>query len=933
MGRIFSAPDESIRLRFPQFCDEALNPALSLHRHRLGQPHEVNMLRRSNSRIEYLATASGCLLAFTVLLAGSRLAAAQDTALNKDQTPPVKAYPDILPPVASGTLLGHTPAEVLNGTATRMSHYNPDQKLRLVLAIRPPHMADEEQFLAELVTKGSPNFHQFLSADEWNARFGPSVEDEQKVVDWAQSAGLTVTNRFANRLLVDVEAPAGVIEKVFGVTINNYQVDDEVDFSNDRDPVLPNSLDGIVFSVAGLNSIQRFQRMTSGGARLKGPDYVEGPVYNLVGSSHGDGDPTQAPEYQASSMDSGPSNPSPMFTNGYADPSNIPYSSQSYNYSGLHTYSHCCNPHNDSGGAPAVSSIALVTYGNFQDSDAQAFFKKYGLAYNYIAYAIDGTSSPGTDCVVGTAGCSAAGLDDEAPLDIEYSTASANSFGSYLDTAQVYVYEAVNGLYSTYEDVYNFIASDDYAKVASTSYGWSEHGFDSTGAEEVVMHGIFNSMVGTGWTLIAAAGDQGSTQDCKDAVRVSYPAADPDVIAAGGTAIQLYGSGDFDYEHAWTGGTASTACAKNNGGGGGGISNDFSQPSWQSKLGGTKRLLPDISLNAGGLGQNYYYKGKLRGVGGTSIVAPELAGFFAQENSYLNYIGNICGSAGNAACAPMGNPSPFLYDIGINGAQKDPYYDITKGCNSNNITKQFDLKYYCAGKGYDKATGWGSFNAMQLAWALNWQYIPSYSAPSVAFTGPAKNKWYKTNQTVKWTVKDKNTHGTTPASGVAGFTQGWDSIPADPYSEPHGGSGNSFYRGPEYPFGETGCLSLVKGGCAGGVSQGCHTAHVRAWDNQGTTSGDVTYGPVCYDTIAPITTASLSGTKSGSGYTGAVTVTLKATDNKSGVAATDYTVNGGSNTTYTGPFKVSYNGTVTVKFHSVDKAGNVESTKSISFTD
>jgi subtilase family serine protease len=894
---------------------------------------EVNMLNRSDSRFGYLATALGCVLAFTVLPTGLQRAIAQGPAITKEQTPPVKAYPDILPPVTSGTLLGHTPAEVLNGTATRVSHYNPDQKLRLVLAIRPPHMAEEEQFLAELVTKGSPNFHQFLSADEWNARFGPSVEDEQNVVDWAQSVGLTVTNRYANRLLVDVEAPVGVIEKVFGVTINNYQVNDEVDFSNDRDPVLPNSLSGIVFSIAGLNSIQRFQRMTSGGARLKGPDHVEGPVYNEVRSSQGDGDPTMAPENQDSSMESGPSSPSPMFTNNYADPSNIPYSSQSYNYNGLHKYSHCCNPHHVSTGSPASSSIALVTYGDFEDSDAQAFFKNYGLAWNYIVYSIDGSASPGEECVRGTSGCPSVGQDGEAPLDIEYSTASANSFGSSNDTAHVFVYEAVNGLYSTYQDVYNFIASDRHAKVVSTSYGWSEHGFDSTGAEEVVMHGIFNTMVGEGWTLIAAAGDQGSTQDCADAVRVSYPAADPDVVAAGGTAIQMYTNGDFDFEYAWTGGTASTACAKNNGGGGGGVSADFSQPSWQNKLGGTKRLLPDISLNAGGLGQNYYYKGKLQGVGGTSIVAPELAGFFAQENSYLNYIGSKCGSGGTSACTPMGNPSPFLYDVGINGAQKDPYYDTTKGCNSNNITKEYGLTYYCAGKGYDKATGWGSFNAMQLAWALNWQYIPAYGAPSVSFTGPAKDKWYNTNQTVTWSVTDKNTRGTTPASGVAGFTQGWDSIPADPYSEPNGGSGNSFYSGPQYPFAKTGCLSFVRGGCSGGVSQGCHFAHVRAWDNQGTTSGDVTYGPICYDTIAPVTTASLSGTISGSGYTGPVTVTLKATDNASGVVATYYSINGGSSTTYNGPFKVSYNGTATVNFHSVDRAGNVESTKSISFTD
>jgi hypothetical protein len=85
------------------------------------------------------------------------------------------------------------------------------------------------------------------------------------------------------------------------------------------------------------------------------------------------------------------------------------------------------------------------------------------------------------------------------------------------------------------------------------------------------------------------------------------------------------------------------------------------------------------------------------------------------------------------------------------------------------------------------------------------------------------------------------------------------------------------------------------------------------------------------DETAPVTTASLSGTVSGSGYTGTVTVKLSATDNLSGVASTVYQVNGAATKTYTGPFGVDGTGTVTINFHSIDKAENVEATKSISF--
>jgi Pro-kumamolisin, activation domain/Bacterial Ig-like domain (group 3) len=846
--------------------------------------------------------------------------------------------------VSSGgsvTLAGHTPSQVLQGTAITMGPYNPQQKLRLALAVQPPHMAEEEEFIQELETKGSPNFHQFLTAEEWNARFAPSAEDEQKVVDWATSQGLTVTNRFANRLLVDVEAPVEVIERAFGVNINNYQVGNEVDFANDRDPIVPFELSGILYSVLGLNSIDRVHGGMPETRNAKGPDYVAGPVYAEGISSHGDGDPAKSPDAVRAAIANGLPSPRPGFTNNKADPGDI-FSSEAYNWDGLQRFSHCCNVHNDSTGSPAVSSIALATYAGFNQSDVNTFFQMYGFAWNYTAYNINGASGvPGTKCVVGSSGCSSVAVDDEATLDTEYSTATSNSYGSYLDTAHVYIYEGANQLFNTITDLFNFMVSDGHARVMSTSWSQTE---STSGNQytyyEVPAHAIFNTMSGEGWTLVGDADDQGSTGNCST-ISVNFPASDNNFVAAGGTALELYSNGQWDYEVAWTGGTGPKACQTNNGGGGGGISVLWPQPFWQSdysavKALGSMRLEPDLALNAGGIGQNYYYNGKLSGVGGTSIVAPELAGFFAQENTYLNYIGPICGS-GTSNCTPVGNPNPFIYYAGGSGAPHNPFYDITRGCTSNNITAANHLTPWCAGTGFDLATGWGSANMMQLAWAINWELLPAYGNPSVAFSGPARSTWYNTSQRVDWTVSDAGSGGF-PAPGVAGFTQGWDSIPADPQSEPHGGSGNSFYSGPEYAFGKTGCLSFVAGSCSGGVSQGCHTVHVEGWDNQGRTTFG-TYGPLCYDTVSPVATASLSGTLSGSDYKNTATVTITATDagstatpqTGSGVKNIHYQLNGGTLTSYSAPFAVGTNGANTVKYYATDKAGNVESTKTLTF--
>jgi hypothetical protein len=78
----------------------------------------------------------------------------------------------------------------------------------------------------------------------------------------------------------------------------------------------------------------------------------------------------------------------------------------------------------------------------------------------------------------------------------------------------------------------------------------------------------------------------------------------------------------------------------------------------------------------------------------------------------------------------------------------------------------------------------------------------------------------------------------------------------------------------------------------------------------------------------PTTTLTASGTLVDGWYTSPVTVTLTATDLWSVVAQTDYSFNGITWYTYSGPFTVTNEGTTTVYYYSTDNAGNVEPTKS-----
>jgi DNA/RNA endonuclease YhcR with UshA esterase domain len=84
------------------------------------------------------------------------------------------------------------------------------------------------------------------------------------------------------------------------------------------------------------------------------------------------------------------------------------------------------------------------------------------------------------------------------------------------------------------------------------------------------------------------------------------------------------------------------------------------------------------------------------------------------------------------------------------------------------------------------------------------------------------------------------------------------------------------------------------------------------------------------DTVAPTTQASVSGTPNDNGwYNQDVMVTLTATDDKSGVATTEYSVTDGTWQPYNGPITISGESTTALKFHSIDKSGNVEAAQTL----
>ncbi len=111
------------------------------------------------------------------------------------------------------------------------------------------------------------------------------------------------------------------------------------------------------------------------------------------------------------------------------------------------------------------------------------------------------------------------------------------------------------------------------------------------------------------------------------------------------------------------------------------------------------------------------------------------------------------------------------------------------------------------------------------------------------------------------------------------------------------------------------------------TTEGNLTVLARTIDNAGNMESPPASRNFKIDKTAPVTSFSLNGTLGNNEwYSSNVTVTLTATDNASGVATLEYSLNGGGNwQSYSSPLTLSNEGIATVLARATDNAGKLES--------
>jgi subtilase family serine protease len=148
----------------------------------------------------------------------------------------------------------HVPQAIAAAQAPRVAALAVDQHLQLALSLPTRNQAELDGFLQQLQDPTSTNYHQYLSVEEYTERFGPSKEDYEEVVSWAQAHGLTVTGTTPNRRLVDVDGDVNTVNQTFHVSMGSYQHPTEARqfFAPDREPTVDLAVP--LLSISGLNN-------------------------------------------------------------------------------------------------------------------------------------------------------------------------------------------------------------------------------------------------------------------------------------------------------------------------------------------------------------------------------------------------------------------------------------------------------------------------------------------------------------------------------------------------------------------------------------------------------------------------------------------------------------------------------------------------------
>jgi hypothetical protein len=566
------------------------------------------------------------------------------------------------------------------------------QRIEINLDLVNTKASAETALNRALYTKGSPDYHHFLTPAQFASEFAVPAGETASAVQWATRDGLTVGRISATGDLLALSGTVGQAEQTFGVSIADYVWHGLHFYANTADPSVPAALQ--IFGVDGLNSAQKMHTFNHAPA---------------ASARHG------------SSPAQDTCDPSGSVCVGVTTPNDI---RSAYDA-----------PSANKGEGQTAAVFGEGDY-NGPIKDLRLFEANFKLPKVPVQVVLSDTSTNPAD-YSDTAGDGEWDLDTQAitgvapdiqQLDLYFGTSLndadvARMFSAWADDKNGPLQANASFGECEYNPASSALPSADDFPAGQTFTAETERVLTQANAE--------------GRTLFASSGDTGSScpvvpVDVNGVGNeafpdVAYPCASPEAVCVGGTVLYTTG-GDTEaapdpsshatrvLEYTWT----YT---------GGGSSVVFPQPAWQAKAtplpgqclyddSGTPvsgptpcRAVPDVAAQSGDVvtnGYSIYSSGQLTENGGTSLSSPLNVGMWTLDQA--------------ASPKALGNgfAAPAFY------ANSGDFFDIGGGSSSPPTGNG----YFVSTPGWDYVSGLGVQDVTSLEKAIDNGITPTNDIPS-----------------------------------------------------------------------------------------------------------------------------------------------------------------------------------------------------------
>src|SRR6516162_4683123 len=149
--------------------------------------------------------------------------------------------------------------------------------------------ADLNALLEQQQDPSSPNYHQWITPEEFADRFGLSSTEFENVTNWLQDQGFTIDDRAPSRNWIAFTGNARQMERAFNVQIHEYVVNGKTHYASATEPRVPAAFANRVLGFRSLHDFRPKSRLVKAKftSSISGLHFITPDDWATIYDAHG----------------------------------------------------------------------------------------------------------------------------------------------------------------------------------------------------------------------------------------------------------------------------------------------------------------------------------------------------------------------------------------------------------------------------------------------------------------------------------------------------------------------------------------------------------------------------------------------------------------------------------------------------------------------